>query len=176
MGWWCLGQERSRGRGCQATQSLEPCQLVLLKYDRQTELGCHFLPTPSTMGVLCSHVQKLKWALFFPAYFGSWEDALWPAANMLGIPQQSLDQLQAGSIRKGNPDGFCPSLTRGWFVPEASVTRKGHYLSLLLIRDLSPSLLSYPSLGSLCYEWRKRVPGDAKFFESLEVINLKNER
>lgn len=62
---------------------------------------------------------------------------------MLGIPQQSLDQLQAGSIRKGNPDGFCPSLTRGWFVPEASVTRKGHYLSLLLIRDLSPCCLTH---------------------------------
>lgn len=87
---------------------------------------------------------------------------------MLGIPQQSLNQLQGGSTHKGDPDGFCPNLIGGWFVLVASVALKGHSLSLLLIGDLSPSLLSYSSLDSLCYELGQRVPRDATLLRVLK--------
>lgn len=85
---------------------------------------------------------------------------------MPGIPQQSLNQLEAGSTHRGDPDGICPRLTAGQSVPEASVTLKSHSLLLLLIADLDPSLVSQSSLNYLCCEWRQRVPGDARFLES----------
>lgn len=78
---------------------------------------------------------------------------------MPGIPQQSRNQLEAGSTHRGDPDGFCPRLTAGQSVPEASVTLKSHYLSLLLIADLDPSLLSQSSLNYLCCEWGKGFQG-----------------
>lgn len=69
---------------------------------------------------------------------------------MPGIPQQSLNQLEAGSTHRGDPDGFCPRLTAGQSVPEAWVTLNSLYLSLLLIADLDPSLMPQSALNYLC--------------------------